>query len=281
MTFAKNDGTDAVVESRRVAYGERVGTLPADPTRDGYTFFHWWTEPGNNAGTTASALTTVTADVTYYAHWNPKSYTVRFLKNDGTETVVRNLTTSYGQTLGTLPTPTREGYTLAGWFTAAEDGEQIDSSTLVEGDVDYYAHWTPDSVEDWPADTSTVASQTAGEAFEITGDLANVNAKALADWAKGVGNVDFADRGAIIPTAFLLNCANTAAAVEAAIPIAEEAIKITAITFDASGNPVLTHPATYGNGQIVLQGSASLSAQSWHDGKQSADRFFKTVLRLQ
>ncbi len=279
VTFAKNDGTDAVVESRRVAYGERVGTLPADPTRDGYTFFHWWTEPGNNAGTTASALTTVTADVTYYAHWNPRSYTVRFLKNDGTETVVRNLTTSYGQTLGTLPTPTREGYTLAGWFTAAEDGEQIDSSTLVEGDVDYYAHWTPDSVEDWPEDTSTVAGQTADEAFEITGDLAGVSAKALADWAKGAGNVAYGDKGDIIPEAFLLNCANTAAAVTAATPVAQEAIKITAITI-VNGVPQLTYPATYGNGQVVLQGSANIGASaSWHDGKQANDRFFKTVLK--
>ena len=282
VTFAKNDGTDAVVESRRVAYGERVGTLPADPTRDGYTFFHWWTEPGNNAGTTASALTTVTADVTYYAHWNPRSYTVRFLKNDGTETVVMNSTKSFGQTLGTLPTPTRDGYTLAGWFTAAEDGEQIDSATLVEGDIDYYAHWEVQSVADWPANTSTVAGKTAGEAFEITGDLANVNAKTLADWAKGAGNVDFADRGDIIPEAFLLNCANTAAAVTTATAIAEEAIKITAITVGENGVPQLTYLATYGNGHVVIQGSATIgSSASWHDGKQTGDHFFKTVLRLQ
>ena len=280
VTFAKNDGTDAVVESRRVAYGERVGTLPADPTRDGYTFFHWWTEPGNNAGTTASALTTVTADVTYYAHWNPRSYTVRFLKNDGTETVVMNSTKSFGQTLGTLPTPTRDGYTLAGWFTAAEGGEQIDPSTLVEGDIDYYAHWTPDSVEDWPADTSTVAGQTAGEAFEITGDLANVNAKTLADWAKGAGNVAYGDKDDIIPEAFLMNCANTAAAVATATVAAKAAIKITAITI-VNGVPQLTYPATYGNGQVVIRGSATIgSTASWHDGKQTADRFFKTVLRL-
>ena len=187
--------------------------------------------------------------------------------------MVRNLTTSYGQTLGTLPTPTRDGYTLAGWFTAAEDGEQIDSSTLVEGDVNYYAHWTP-LVADWPEDTSTVAGQTAGEAFEITGDLANVNAKTLADWAKGAGNVAYGDRGDIIPDAFLLDCANTAAAVAA-----KDAIKITAITI-VNGVPQLTYPATYGNGQVVLQGSANIGASaSWHDGKQANDRFFKTVLK--
>ncbi|MBO7687329.1 MAG: InlB B-repeat-containing protein [Kiritimatiellae bacterium] len=278
VTFAKNDGTDTVVESRRIAYGERVGTVP-EPTRDGYTFYYWWTDPRNNMGTTVTAYTPVTEDITCYAHWTPASCRVRFLKNDGTDTVVRNLTTSYGATLGTLPTPTRDGYTLNGWFTAAEGGTQVDSSTLVEGNVDYYAQWTL-SLVDWPANTSTVAGKTAGEAFEITGDLANVNAKTLADWAKGAGGVNFADRGDIISTAFLLNCANTAAPVTAATPVAEEAIKITAITI-VDGVPQLTYPATYGNGEVVIQGSATIgSTASWHDGKQTTDRFFKTVLRL-
>ena len=51
-------------------------------------------------------------------------------------------------------------------------------------------------------------------------------------------------RGDIIPAAFLLNCANTAAAVTAATPVAQEAIKITAITFDEYGVPQLTYPST-------------------------------------
>ncbi|MBE6382650.1 MAG: hypothetical protein E7049_06525, partial [Lentisphaerae bacterium] len=101
---------------------------------------------------------------------------------------------------------------------------------------------------DWPADTSTVEGQTAAEAFGITGDLATADAKKLADWAKE-NSVEF--EGAIITDAYLLNCANTASAVEAATETAEEAIKITAITFDSEGNPVLTCLATYGNGKVV------------------------------
>ena len=61
---------------------------------------------------------------------------------------------------------------------------------------------------------------------------------------------------------------------------AEEAIEITAITI-VNGVPQLTYPATYGNGQVVLQGSATIgSTASWHDGKQSTDRFFRTTLKL-
>ena len=137
----------------------------------------------------------------------------------------------------------------------------------------------------WPADTSEVAAQTAAEAFGITeGPLTNVNAKALADWAKdpAKGNVGYAEMGSIIPEAFLLDCANNVTAVEEATEVAEEAIKITAITFDSEGNPVLTCPETYGNGTVVLQGRADLgSSSTWHDGKQTGDRFFRTELRLQ
>ena len=206
-----------------------------------------------------------------------------FAKNDGSGMVVEVRQVNYGEAVGTLPTPTREGYDLEGWSrNDSGSGVPYQASTVISADTTLYAHWVEKPEEDdWPADTSTVASQTASEAFEISGDLANVNAKELADWAKGAGNVDFGDKGEIITDAFLLNCANTAAAVTAATPVAEAAIKITAITFDEYGVPQLTHPATYGNGQVVLQGSATIgSTASWHDGKQSTDRFFRTTLKL-
>jgi len=165
-------------------------------------------------------------------------------------------------------------------------GDTARVKTLVEGTgyagaVAYVE--SGDEPTEWPEDTSTIASQTAAEAFGITeGPLTNVNAKVLADWAKdsAKGNVSYAEIGSIIPDAFLLNCANNAAAVEAAEAVAEEAIKITAITFDSEGNPVLTCPEAYGNGQVVIKGSVEIGASaSWHD-KTDGDRFFKTVLEL-
>ena len=137
-----------------------------------------------------------------------------------------------------------------------------------------------DEPTDWPETPSSVAGQTASEAFGVTGELANAKADDLATWAKAKG-VDFSDKDDIIPDAFLLNCANTAAAVEEATEDAEEAIAITEITIDENGVPQLTYPAEYGNGQVVVQGSATLGGQdSWHDGKQPGDFFFRTVLRL-
>lgn len=47
-------------------------------------------------------------------------------------------------TYGTLCTPTREGYSFDGWYTAASGGSSVTSSTKVSSTSDHtiYAHWT-------------------------------------------------------------------------------------------------------------------------------------------
>lgn len=161
-----------------------------------------------------------------------------------------------------------------------EKGDTARVKTLVEatgytGTVAYNDSGSEPATE-WPADTSTVEGQTAAEAYGVTGDLATADAKKLADWAKE-NSVEFG--GTIITDAYLLNCANTAAAVEAATETAEEAIKITAISFNELGEPVLICPDSYGNGTVVVEGAASLTTpMKWHD-KTSGDKFFRTVLK--
>lgn len=60
----------------------------------------------------------------------------------GSKTATKSVT--YDSTYGTLPTPTRTGYTFAGWWTAASNGTQITSSTKVAITTaqTLYAHWT-------------------------------------------------------------------------------------------------------------------------------------------
>ena len=48
------------------------------------------------------------------------------------------------QPIGTLPTITRTGYTLLGWFDDPTGGNQITSSTVISEDDTYYAHWHED-----------------------------------------------------------------------------------------------------------------------------------------
>lgn len=154
-----------------------------------------------------------------------------------------------------------ENITMDGNKTAAEP-------TVVEDS-------TP--TDDWPEDPTVVAGQTAAEAFGITGDLANVDASAIATWAKA-NSVTYDNKTEIKPAAFLLNCANT----QAAIDEAKEEFKITSITIDAEGNVTIS-PATgdgYGNGQVKIQGAAAItSPMEWHD-KTTGDQFFRAVLEV-
>ena len=51
---------------------------------------------------------------------------------------------AYEGTYGSMPTPTRTGYTFAGWYTSPSGGTQVTSSTPVTavGNHTLYAHWT-------------------------------------------------------------------------------------------------------------------------------------------
>ena len=132
------------------------------------------------------------------------------------------------------------------------------------------------SQEDWPEgqDLIDAEGKAAGDLFNgITNALATADAKAVATWAEA-NNVAYADKGSILPEAFLLNCANT----QAAIDEAAANFKITAIT--VSGDTVTITPADgadYGNGKVVIEGTATLSPISWHE-KTDGDHFFRATL---
>ena len=48
----------------------------------------------------------------------------------------------YGEKIADLPTPTREHYTFAGWYTQQDGGTQITTESVVTGDMTLYAHWS-------------------------------------------------------------------------------------------------------------------------------------------
>ena len=56
-----------------------------------------------------------------------------------------DLTITRGTAPGNLPTPTRDGYTFTGWYTAAEGGSQVTANTSINQSViRLYAHWRKD-----------------------------------------------------------------------------------------------------------------------------------------
>lgn len=140
--FSSNGGSS--VSDKTVTVGERYGSL-STPTREGYTFDGWYTSRTGGSEVTSSTTVTQTSSHTLYAHWTqvkPGQITVSFDSNGGSSVSSRAVTPN--ETYGTLPTPTREGYTFEGWYTAAAGGSKVTSSTRVTETSNHtlYAHWT-------------------------------------------------------------------------------------------------------------------------------------------
>ena len=73
-------------------------------------------------------------------------YSVQFNANSGSCSTASK-SVAYNSTYGTLPTPTRTGYTFAGWYTAATGGTKVtaDSKYTTAANSTLYAHWTTSS----------------------------------------------------------------------------------------------------------------------------------------
>lgn len=148
VTWNANGGT-VIPASTTKTHGSTLGTLPT-PTRAStpeysYTFAGWFTAA--SGGTQISTTTTVTRDVTYYAHWTTtkRSYTATFNGNGGGTPSPSTITKEYNTALGTLPTCTRTGHTFLGWYTASSGGTKISTTTVVTKDITYYAQWSINS----------------------------------------------------------------------------------------------------------------------------------------
>ena len=140
VTFDANGGTVTPAE-QTVTYGSHYGELPT-PTREGYTFAGWFTEKDGGTQVTKETVVKTVADHTLYAHWTANTYTVKFDANEGTVTSAEQ-TVTYGSHYGELPTPTREGYTFAGWFTEQNGGTKVMADTKVTTAENHtlYAYW--------------------------------------------------------------------------------------------------------------------------------------------
>ena len=105
----------------------------------------------------------------------PPTRTVTF--NVGGGSSIETVDIRVGQPIGTLPTPTWQGYDFLGWFTEAEGGTAITPETIVTDDLTIYAHWernvAADLVHRWSFNgnlTDSVGGQTATKVGNVTTD---------------------------------------------------------------------------------------------------------------
>ena len=94
------------------------------------------------------------------------TYNVTFDGNGGTPSVDSMTTT--GQKLASLPSASRIGsYRFDGWYTAANGGTEITTSTTFSADTTVYAHWTYVGKDDQPGTFYTI-NVTAGKGGTIS-----------------------------------------------------------------------------------------------------------------
>ena len=132
--FDANGGSN--VENQEKNLDKKIGVLPTSE-KDRYALIGWFTE--KDGGTQINEDTIVTGETTYYAHWQKNAFSVTFVSQGGS--AVNSMVVTKGNSIGTLPTSTKTGYTLNGWYTEENGGTKIDETEVINDDITYYAHW--------------------------------------------------------------------------------------------------------------------------------------------
>jgi uncharacterized repeat protein (TIGR02543 family) len=142
VTLNANGGKmgKAAATSKVYPKGKALGKL-ATPTRSGYSFLGWFTAKAK--GEKVTAKTKATRNITLYAHWKAKTYTVRLDANGGKvgKAATSSLKKAYNAKLGKLAVPKRGGHQFLGWYTKKSGGQKVTPYTKVTKPVTLYAHW--------------------------------------------------------------------------------------------------------------------------------------------
>ena len=118
VAFDANTGS-GTMGNQSITHGVATNLNANLFTRANYVFYRWATA-ANGTGSTYSNLAaiTLTSGTTLYAQWTPNTYVVTYNYDSataGSSTASASFTT--GGLALVLPTPTKTGYTFAGWYS--------------------------------------------------------------------------------------------------------------------------------------------------------------------
>ena len=132
--------------------------------------------------------TIVTNNMVLYARW-VEAWTVTLSANGGqfgsqgaaSPTSTETVMVQKGKTIGmlgenVLPTPVREGYAFAGWWTKKSGGTKVTDNTNVTKDVTYYAHWTVKKYKVAAAVSTKAGGTVSGEGAKAYGSKVTLKA---------------------------------------------------------------------------------------------------------
>ncbi|MEA4805016.1 InlB B-repeat-containing protein [Acetobacterium wieringae] len=145
ITFIENGGSSAFdlggVTDQTIS-NRNMPTI----TRSGYAFSGWFTA-SDFSGVAVTQLPEKypVSGITYYAKWTANASTIAFEENSGSATSDLTGVTDQAITDRNMPSVTRVGYTLDGWYAASDFSgavvTQLPATYPVTG-ITYYAKWT-------------------------------------------------------------------------------------------------------------------------------------------
>ena len=165
ITFDSKGGSEVAPMNR---YQAAAITAPKEPTRSGYTFDYWCSDPGLQTKYVFDKMPA--QGFTLYAKWKATQYTVTFNVNGGNG-VNPTKQVTYAQTYGELPVPTKDGSGFDGWYTTAAAGDKVTAETTVTitAPQTLFAHWnTKATVSGINPEVQTVTYNGADKAFTIS-----------------------------------------------------------------------------------------------------------------
>lgn len=109
---------DAQHDANTVKY-DGAYTLPAAPTKDGYTFAGWVDAEGN----AMPATHTTDGDVTFYAKWVTSAFDAKFYLDAAKTDLYDTKSVEFGAAITAPAAPSKTGYTFKGW--------SLDGSTVL------------------------------------------------------------------------------------------------------------------------------------------------------
>ena len=137
VSYNVNGGTGSIA-SQTKTHDTNLTLTTSKPTGKSFTITY-----NANGGTVSTSSKTVSQTFT---NWNAAANGSGTAYNAGATYSTNASVTLYAQyanpSIGSLPTPTRSGYTFDGWYTAANGGTKITDTTKATANTTVYAHWT-------------------------------------------------------------------------------------------------------------------------------------------
>ena len=147
VTLSNQGATTVGTASVQATYGSAMPSATM-PQKTGYTFGGYYTAINGggtkyyNANGSSAKNWDKTAATTLYAKWTATNYTITYNTNGGNSIAQKTYTIETATF--DLPTPTRTGYTFAGWY----DNENLTGNKVTQvakgstGNKTFYAAWT-------------------------------------------------------------------------------------------------------------------------------------------